>query len=188
MTRVQTCDHVALLLPALEPALEALAPLDLPAGPIEEFPGEGTREVYLGEPDAAARLLLLQPLGSEGPYARALAKRGPGLHHLAYRAPDVRALAATLPGWLLVPASLSTYAGCQTLWLARPGVGALIELSEGPSCQGPPLVEQVEVVAQDAALAAWLLAPLQGATGLVPAAGPPALTVAGRRVELLSLV
>lgn len=182
------CDHVALVCSALEPAVELLAGCGLPVGPIEEFPGEGTREVYVGAEGAAGRLLLMQPLGAEGPYARALGKRGPGLHHVAYRVPDAVGGVSSLSGWLLVPRSLSSYAECRTLWLARPGVGALVELAEGSGeGAGPPLVEAVEVVAQDAALAGRLFEPLQGATRLVPVEGRPQLTVGGRRLSVRDL-
>ena len=56
-------DHVALVVEHLEPVLERLRPLDLPIGPIDDFPEEGTREVYLGS--GAARLLLMQPTSTQ---------------------------------------------------------------------------------------------------------------------------
>lgn len=110
---------------------------------IEEFPGEGTRELYLPPDPGGARLLLLEPCG-EGPYRRALGKRGPGLHHVALEVPDVLAFAIASPGWLAVPASLEGWRRQGTLWLARPGVGTLLEVSprtEGaadPSPAGGP--------------------------------------------------
>ncbi|MEL7238718.1 MAG: VOC family protein, partial [Planctomycetota bacterium] len=85
-------DHVAILVRSIEDTVERLGQLDAPSGEIEAFPGEGTRELYLGEPGRAGRLLLLQPLGDSGPYARAMAKRGPGLHHVAFRTRDIDAL------------------------------------------------------------------------------------------------
>ncbi|MEZ4744345.1 MAG: hypothetical protein R3B45_18155 [Bdellovibrionota bacterium] len=36
-------------------------------GEIEEFPSEGTRELYIGKNDQMGRLLLMQAVG-EGPY------------------------------------------------------------------------------------------------------------------------
>lgn len=148
-------DHVALLVAALEPTLDALrAQVDgLVPGPIETFEGEGTREVYLdrGQP-GSARLLLLQPIGP-GPYARALARRGPGLHHVALEVASARAYALGLESWLLHPRSLDTWAATKTLWLARPGVGVLIEVQErAPATAEPgaPVVEQVEVPGDDA--------------------------------------
>lgn len=148
-------NHVALLVAELEPALDALrAQVDgLAPGPIETFAGEGTREVYLdrGQP-GAARLLLLQPIGP-GPYARALARRGPGLHHVAIDVADARAYALGREGWLLHPRSLDTWAATKTLWLARPGVGVLVEVQERASVTaevGAPTVERVEVPGDDA--------------------------------------
>ena len=58
-------DHVALLVGEIEIALPRLEALGLAVGAIESFPGEGTREVYLGV--GPGRLLLMQPLGTAGP-------------------------------------------------------------------------------------------------------------------------
>lgn len=127
------CDHVALLVRALEPAVERLRALDpaLVPGPIDSFPAEGTREVYLDREvsPGSARLLLLEATGP-GPYARALSRRGPGLHHVGVAVRDARAYALECEGWLLHPRSLDTWPASKTLWLARPGVGALIEVHE----------------------------------------------------------
>jgi methylmalonyl-CoA/ethylmalonyl-CoA epimerase len=135
-------DHVALVVRRIEPVLDRL---DARAGepcPIEEFPGEGTRECYLGGGDRAARLLLMEPLGEEGPYARALARRGPGLHHVGLTVPELAAFPARAPGWLVHPACLPEAHRC--LWMARPGVGTLLEVVEG-AAPGEPVIEKVEV-------------------------------------------
>ena len=145
-------DHVALLVPDLERALRGARALGLEAEAPQAFPGEGTREAYAGPPGGAARLLLMTPHGP-GPYARALERRGPGLHHLALRTPDPRGLVEAAVGWLLHPRSLASWEGCRTLWLARPGVGALIEVAQGaPAEAGPPVIEAVELAGATAAL------------------------------------
>jgi hypothetical protein len=146
-------DHVALVVVDLERSLRRAreAAPDVTVGPIEEFPAEGTREVYLGAD--GARLLLLQPIGATGPYARALARRGPGLHHVALAVPEPRAALADLPGWRVHPAS------GRTLWLCHPGVGTLVEVMSGAPTDGAPLVTRVECPCP-ADLAATLLAPL----------------------------
>ena len=134
-------DHVALVVRKLEPVIERLNGLE--AGPIEAFPSEGTREVYLGE--GAARLLLLEPTEPSGPYARAIDKRGPGLHHVALNVPDMDAFLARVRGWLVVPACIPDLNSSRTAWLARPGVGALLEVVEGEPALGTAVVEQVEL-------------------------------------------
>jgi len=134
-------DHVALVVRHLEPVLERLEGLD--AGPIESFPSEGTREVYLGA--GLARLLLMEPTDTKGPYARALAKRGSGLHHVALNVPDLGAFLGLVRGWLLVPACLRDMAQTRTAWLARPGVATLLEVQEAEPAEGAPLVEQLEL-------------------------------------------
>jgi len=147
-------DHVALLVPDLESALSTITRLGLEHGEIEDFPAEGTREVYVGEPGQQGRLLLMQPLG-DGPYQRALSKRGPGLHHVAIGVADLSAfLSRDASGWLLHPHSVESISSCSTTWLARPGVGTLVEVVEADANRQPPqqapLVSRVEVAVQPA--------------------------------------
>lgn len=183
-----TIDHVAFVLQDLETALRVLRSLDVPIGPVEDFPHEGTREVYVGADGQAARILLMQPLGGEGPYARALLKRGPGLHHLAFHVPCVRTFAAERPGWLMMPQSLETYDASKTVWLARPGVGTLVEVHEGEADhQTPALVERVEVVGQSLELASRLLSVLSGETIVAATGSDPTVTIGGRVVPIQRL-
>ncbi|MEZ6188800.1 MAG: VOC family protein [Planctomycetota bacterium] len=133
------CDHVAVLVTDLAQALDHLGPLRAHAGEVEDFPGEGTRECYVG--GGGARLLLLEPI-AEGPYRRALERRGPGLHHLAYVAQDPAHTLAALPGWFLHPHSLASQP--RTLWACRPGL-PLLELSQGQAPRGASFVTGVEL-------------------------------------------
>ena len=171
-------DHVALLVQDLE---ATLGRLDFPAeevGPIEEFPGEGTREIYLGQ--GSARLLLLQPLGTSGPYARAMEKRGPGLHHVALHTPELDSFLGDVRGWLLHPASIETIARWRTAWLARPGVPTLVEVHEAEPLEEPPCVSSVEV---PAALDA--VSPAAGLSTSVD--GDAWITARGRRMRVADL-
>lgn len=164
-------DHVALVVRRLEPVLDRLKELELEAGPIEAFPSEGTREVYLGT--GAARLLLMEPTRAEGPYARALAKRGPGLHHVALKVPDLAHFLGGVRGWLLVPAGLGELARTRTAWLARPGVGTLLEVHEAEPSEGTPVVERIELPGP---------LPVEPRPGMAPSGdGGVWLTIAGRR-------
>ena len=169
-------DHVALVVRRIEPVLERLAELE--PGPIETFPGEGTREVYLGT--GVARLLLMEPTDADGPYGRALAKRGPGLHHVALKVPDLDGFLGSVRGWLLVPACLRDLARTRTAWLARPGVATLLEVHEAEPAEGTPVVEQVEL---PGAL------PVDPRPDLAPSSdGDVWLTIAGRRRSVSALV
>lgn len=180
------CDHIALVVRELEPVLDRLAALGVGADRIEEFPSEGTREVYLGADAQPGRVLLLQPLGSGGPYARALAKRGQGLHHVAFHTTNAHAFIRERPGWLLHPQSLESFESNKTLWLARPGIGTLVEAQEGEtSYVGTPLVERLELPVAGP-VQAGLVAGLSRATVLAPGAG--VVRVAGEVVEIASLV
>lgn len=141
-------DHVALLVRSAAEAARPLSALGLDVGPAEDFPGEGTREIYVGGPEETARLLLMQPLDGKGSsYARALRKRGPGLHHIGMRVPDLEAFCDGLAGsgWMLLPQSLRTIRTQKTAWLGRPGVGCLLEVSAGKPAAGTPLVAKVEL-------------------------------------------
>lgn len=169
-------DHVALVVRRLDPVLKRLDGLE--PGPIESFPSEGTREVYLGE--GPSRLLLMEPTRTDGPYARAIAKRGPGLHHVALTVPDLDAFLADVRGWLLVPASLRDLASTRTAWLARPGVATLLEVTEGDPARGTPTVERIELPGP------LPVDPRPGMAGSDD--GEVWLTIAGRRHAVRDLV
>ena len=139
----KTINHIALLVPSVDKAAEIARQAGLPVGPIEEFEGEGTREVYVGEPSHSTLLLLLEPI-KEGAYSRAMSKRGPGLHHIAIDVLDVDEFAHGLSrtGWLLHPESLHTLKKTKTIWLARPGVPMLVEVQQRKSLEAKPLFIQ----------------------------------------------
>jgi len=141
-------DHVAFVVPDLAVPSRKLELHGLEPGPVTEFPGEGTRERYLGPEGTDGRVLLLQPI-ADGPYLRALRRRGPGLHHLALGVTDVPARVAALAGsgWYLHPVSLATVADHRTAWLARPDAPTLIELVEAPRSGPSPVSVRVTLPA-----------------------------------------
>lgn len=166
-------DHVALLVASLEEALSGLAPLPGPVGPIQAFPGEGTRECYIGAPDATGRLLLIEAAG-EGPYARAFRSRGPGLHHVALAVRELDSYVAGLAGsgWYLLPQSLRTIRDADTAWLARPGVPVLLEVSADPAWEHRRAAKRVvsDIQLPSGAARPGILTALE-ATGLSAAPG-----------------
>ena len=166
-------DHVALLVASIERVFVRLEGLGLSIGLIEEFPTEGTREAYVGEPECSGRLLLIQPLGAEGPYASALATRGPGLHHVAINVTALEVHIAHVHGWLLHPTSLESVAKYRTAWLARPGIGTLLEIREAAPVSGHPIVQALKVPVEPG------LEPLLEPYGLQPSADHHAHLVLG---------
>jgi hypothetical protein len=60
-------DHIAFVVPSLERALQALGTVRFAVGEPQAYPSEGTRELYVGDPDQVGRLLLMQPAGEPGP-------------------------------------------------------------------------------------------------------------------------
>lgn len=140
-------DHIAILVPSIEQVQARLAKLDAPFGPIESFPGEGTREMYIGPGDATARLLLMEAVDATGPYGKALQRRGPGLHHIAINVAGLSDYIDSLAGsgWYLLPQSLKTIHNGKTAWLCRPGVKGLIEVHERPYRAAAPFVSLLEL-------------------------------------------
>ncbi|MBN1552610.1 VOC family protein [bacterium] len=124
-------DHIGILVSNLERSLLSIRLQGWPIGEIEEFPSEGTKEVYVGSVGASGRLLLLEAIG-DGPYRDAMVKRGSGLHHIALNVSDVFAFLDRVSGsgWYLYPKSLATHRHFKTIWLTRPGVPILVEVVE----------------------------------------------------------
>ena len=123
-------DHVGLLVESAEKSAEHFRSRNLEVGPTEDFPSEGTREIYVGSRTQHGKVLLIEAIGP-GPYLSALERRGPGLHHVALGVPDIRSFVTGLmgSGWHLHPISLTALAHTSTVWLARAGTPVLIELS-----------------------------------------------------------
>ena len=143
---ISVLNHVAFLVESIESVLEKNIFETSLLGKIEEFPSEGTRELYIGSTRQMGKLLLMQAHGP-GPYQHALLKRGPGLHHLALDVLDVQEFVASLAGsgWLLHPKSLEFYKSMKQVWLSRPGVPVLIEVNESKKLvDGDYLIERVE--------------------------------------------
>lgn len=125
-------NHVAILVENIESVLEKKIFPPGQIGEIENFPSEGTKEVYIGQGHQTGRLLLVQAI-EKGPYQRALEKRGVGFHHIALDVLDIDEYLNTHifgSGWLLHPKSLSFYKDHKQVFLSRPGVATLIEVQE----------------------------------------------------------
>jgi hypothetical protein len=124
-------NHVGVLVRSVEKSAAKLQKLGLAVGNVEKWPGEGTLEVYVGDPAYRGRLLLMEPY-TEGAYQRAMNKRGPGLHHTAIDVNDIEGFVDSLSGsgWLLHPKSVKTILELRTAWLSRPGIPTLIEVQQ----------------------------------------------------------
>lgn len=138
-------NHVAFLVPSVERSAALLASAGFEVGTPQVFPGEGTKEVYVGHEALGARLLLLEAV-DDGPYLRTWRKRGAGLHHVAI---DVKSHDAFLEeisdsGWLVHPRSIGMMRRGGALFLARPGIGTLIEVNLGNERSGA-VIENVQV-------------------------------------------
>lgn len=127
-------NHVAILVESIEAVLERDQFKALPSGEIEEFPAEGTRELYIGLNNQLGKLLLMQPNGP-GPYQSAMLKRGPGLHHIAIDVLSVVDFVNELSGsgWLLHPKSIELFQKINQVWLCRPGIPLLVEVNQTSS-------------------------------------------------------
>lgn len=138
-------NHVAILVPSVNKALKFLSKFNFEIGQINEFESEGTREVYVGG-NCSNTLLLMEAI-KDGPYKRALEKRGPGLHHLAIDVENLENFISKISGsgWLLHPMSLQTIKNSKTVYLARPGFPALIEVQEKSEPQNIAISSQANI-------------------------------------------
>lgn len=142
-------DHVAVLVGDMNHARLAALRWGFAVQKPSFFEGEGTTEVYAGEPSRGSRVLLMAAT-APGPYQEALEKRGPGLHHLGIRVPSMEHFLASIQGsgWHLHPVSVPAIQKGGVVYLARPGAPLLIEVKEA-QIQKPallaPVVERVRV-------------------------------------------
>ena len=183
-------DHVGVLVEGADRIAAALGRFGYEVGAPQEFPGEGTREIYVGAPDGIGRLLLLEAI-DRGPYALALSSRGAGLHHVAIAATDVEHVVRGIrgSGWYLHPCSLASFRAKRAVWLARPGVRTLIEIFEAAApavdASAEPVVSRIELpVPADKPLLLQAL----GVLALVPSTDLRVwLTIGGRRFDPCAL-
>jgi methylmalonyl-CoA/ethylmalonyl-CoA epimerase len=141
-------NHIAFLVPSVQKAADYLEKFNFIIGPAEEWEGEGTLEIYIGDKARMSSLLLLMEPVKDGAYARAIKKRGPGLHHIAVDVSDLDSYIDNLSGsgWLLHPKSLKTVKASRTAWLARPGIPTLIEVQERENLdEKPPFIDEIGI-------------------------------------------
>ena len=125
-------DHLGIAVKDLETASHPYELLGLVQdGDDEEIVSEGVRVRLLRSGESSVELL--EPLTSESPLQKFLAKRGPGMHHAAFRTPnldlDVERLAAEGAGLIGTP---------------HPGRGGSRVIFLHPRWTGGVLVELVE--------------------------------------------
>ncbi|HEU5210215.1 MAG TPA: methylmalonyl-CoA epimerase [Longimicrobiales bacterium] len=128
-------DHVAIAVPSIDDALPHYETLIGARGSLPEtVEAQGVRVVFIG--GGAGTVELLEPLGSESPVARFLARRGPGLHHIAYRVSDIEAALAEQIAAGVQPIDSAPRPGAHGRRVAflhpRSFSGVLVELVEAP--------------------------------------------------------
>jgi methylmalonyl-CoA/ethylmalonyl-CoA epimerase len=90
-----TIDHVGVAVEDIDAALALYRDaLGMPLVHRETVTDQGVDAALLDVGDGHVELL--QPLGSETPVGKYLARRGPGLHHVAYRVADIDAALSAL--------------------------------------------------------------------------------------------
>lgn len=178
--------HVAILVPSVRKAADYLRQFGFQIGKEEEWDGGGTKEIYI-EHDKANSLLLMEPI-KHGTYQRAMEKRGPGLHHLAIDVLNLENYLESLTGsgWLLHPISIKTMKQAQTVYLARKGFPALIEVHERELLtQRQIFVEEVSIPMDPALFGLVKHIGLEGIVKL--SSKPPKLSLDRRDIELKDL-
>jgi methylmalonyl-CoA/ethylmalonyl-CoA epimerase len=126
-------DHIGIAVSSIEDALEIYRALGLTESKREEVASQGVITAFL--PVGETRLELLQPIGSDSPIAKFLAKRGPGIHHLCFEVNDLDGAVNDLKsrGFRMVNEVPVPGADGKRVAFLHPsaGRGVLIELSEG---------------------------------------------------------
>lgn len=100
--------HMALLVRSVERTAAYLRRFGFQIGKVDEWDGEGTKEIYV-EGTKCNSLLLMEPI-KPGAYKRAVDKRGSGLHHLAIDVPKLEdfLLSISSSSWRLHLRSIET--------------------------------------------------------------------------------
>ncbi len=142
-------NHIALLVPSVAKSAEYLKQFNFKIGPAEQWEGEGTLEIYVGDlKKEMANLLLMEPV-KDGAYSHAMSKRGPGLHHIAIDVLNIEDYIDQLAGsgWLLHPKSLHSIKHSKTAYLARPEMPTLIEVQQQEilSDHHPMFISKLEI-------------------------------------------
>jgi len=127
-------DHIALVVNSVDKSILKLKDYNFAIGEVNEFPSEGTKEVYITNQHEYGKLLLMEPI-SAGPYQKALLKRGTGLHHIAINVESIEKYLDSLSGsgWYLHLHSFSSLKH-GTAWLSRANTPLLIEVHEVENC------------------------------------------------------
>lgn len=123
-------DHIALVVNSVDQSIQKLKQFNFAIGQINEFPSEGTKEVYIANQHEYGKLLLMEPI-SAGPYQKALQQRGAGLHHIAINVESIERYLEMLSGsgWYLHLHSFNSLK-YGTVWLARANTPLLIEVHQ----------------------------------------------------------
>ncbi len=123
--------HVGIAVPSIATALPFYRDV---LGLVPGTPETADGATIVSLPAGDVRVELLEPLDSDGPVARFLARRGPGIHHICYRVPDLdRALAqCRAAGDRLVDDTPRRGAGGRRIAFLHPQAtaGILLELTE----------------------------------------------------------
>ena len=123
--------HVGIAVPSIATALPFYRDV---LGLVPGTPETADGATIVSLPAGDVRVELLEPLDSDSPVARFLARRGPGIHHICYRVPDLdRALAqCRAAGYRLIDDTPRQGAGGRRIAFLHPQAtaGILLELTE----------------------------------------------------------
>jgi methylmalonyl-CoA epimerase len=129
-------DHLGIAVPNLVQALAFYeGQLGMAAASKEAVPSEQVNVAMLpaGEGNAAPRIELLEPTGSDSVIAKFVAKRGPGLHHIALKVDDLQASVDRLKA-----------SGARLLNEPREGAGGHLYVFVHPQSTGGVLLELIQ--------------------------------------------
>ena len=147
---------------------------------VERVDAEGVRTWFL--PVGESHIELLEPVGDDGPVARALARRGEGIHHVCLRVGDLDRTLARLErgGFPLAGTVRPAARGLRAAFVhPKSAGGVLVELVEGPD----PADEQEGAFGPGALVVAYLREPRERLFGVVRALDDRGLALEGFDLE-----
>lgn len=131
---IGSAHHVGIAVQRLDLAIDRYRAFGLVLDYVEEVPAAGVRVAFLKA--GGVQVELVEPLGSDSPVARFLARRGEGLHHLAFAVEDIAAELVRLEKLGFDPVDRAPRPGARGRKVAflqpRSAHGVLIELVQEP--------------------------------------------------------
>lgn len=135
MPKVKRIDHIAVVVPEIQAALQFWQDaLGIDLSHLEDLPVEKSKVAFL--PTGGSEIELVEPTTTDSGLARYMEKRGPGIHHVCLEVDDLEGMLAQLKekGVQLINETPVTGSGGKKYAFIHPksAYGVMVELYELP--------------------------------------------------------